>query len=67
MIKIQIILKHFSHLFIYFYSEEDLDNKVKLILDNYDDYKIIAENAKNKVMNNYLISNLVDFILENKK
>ena len=55
--------------FIYFESEEDLDTKVKLILDNYDEYKHIAENAKNKVMNNYLLSNLVDFIVEirNKK
>jgi hypothetical protein len=53
--------------FIYFESEEDLDNKVKMILDNYEEYKIIAENAKNKVMNNYLISNLVDFIIKNKK
>ena len=53
--------------FIYFDSDEDLDSTVKLILDNYDEYKHIAENAKNKVMNNYMIGNLVDFIIENKK
>lgn len=66
--KYNIIEKYFSENidFLYFENYDDLDNKVKTILDNYNSYKYLAENARNKVINNYMIKNLVDIILEYK-
>ena len=52
--------------FIYFNDYDDLDSKVSDILGNYESYRHIAENARNKVLNKYMIKNIVDIILENK-
>jgi spore maturation protein CgeB len=46
--------------FIYFENEQDLNNKIDLILANYDAYKHIALNAQTKVRNNYLTKHFID-------
>jgi len=38
-----------------------------MILNDYDSYKHIANNARTKVNQKYLVKNLVDHILEYKK
>jgi len=53
--------------FLYYESEEDLNSKVQMILNNYDSYKHITNNARRKVNEKYLIKNLVDYILECKQ
>ena len=45
--------------FIYFYSKEDLDQKIKTILENYDEYSKIGENAYNKAINNYTTKHFI--------
>jgi hypothetical protein len=45
--------------FIYFYNIEDLDNKIKTILENYEDYRYIANNCYNKCINNYTVKNFI--------
>lgn len=46
--------------FIYFENEQDLNNKIDVILKNYDAYKHIALNAQRKVQNNYLTKHFID-------
>jgi len=53
--------------FIYFESEQDLESKVQNILNNYDSYKHIADSARKKVNEKYLVKNLVDYILTCKR
>jgi hypothetical protein len=48
--------------FIYFTDKNDLDTKIELILNNYDKYKIIGENARNKCLNNYTFKHFIDII-----
>ena len=45
--------------FIYFYNLEDLDNKIKLILDNYEKYQYIATNCYNKCISKYTVSRFI--------
>lgn len=58
----KIIEKYFTENvdFIYFENEQDLNNKVDLILANYDSYKHIASNAQTKVRNNYLTKHFIE-------
>lgn len=46
--------------FIYFYNLDDLNDKIAVLLENYDKYKIIAENCYNKCINNYTIEHFID-------
>lgn len=48
--------------FIYFENQEDLCNKIELILSDYDKYKYLAVNAKKKFYENYTMSHFVDII-----
>ena len=46
--------------FVYFYSIEDLDIKIKNILDNYDSYKYIATNCYNKCISSYTVPRFIE-------
>lgn len=48
--------------FIYFIDEQDLINKIDMILTNYDKYKYLAVNARNKFNNNYTLEHFVNII-----
>jgi hypothetical protein len=52
--------------FLYFTDEVDLNNKIDMILADYDSYKYLAVNARNKVLQNYTLEHLVDKILRLK-
>ena len=45
--------------FIYFENSEDMMDKIKIILDNYDQYQPIVESAFQKSINNYTVDNFV--------
>jgi len=48
--------------FLYYRTEDECNELIEKILQNYDDYKYIAENAFNKTINNYTTKHLADFI-----
>lgn len=48
--------------FVYFNGIDDLESKIEDILDNYDSYSIIIDNAYNKCASEYLTSHLVSKI-----
>ena len=48
--------------FLYYTTEDECNELVEKILQNYDEYKYLAENAFNKTINNYTTKNLVDLI-----
>jgi UDP-N-acetylglucosamine 2-epimerase len=48
--------------FLYYKTEDECNELIEKILQNYDDYKYIAENAFNKTINNYTTKHLVDMI-----
>lgn len=50
--------------FIYFENENDLKEKIEEILNNYDKYKQVAENAYNKAINNYTTKHFVEKYLK---
>jgi len=52
--------------FLYYTSQLDLDQKVDLILANYQDYRYLGENIRRKIINNYTTEHLVDLILKYK-
>jgi spore maturation protein CgeB len=45
--------------FIYYYDKKDLEEKIKDILENYDKYSIIIENAHKKVFKYFLVLILI--------
>ena len=54
--------------FIYFDDEKDLLEKINEINKNYDNYKYIADNAYNKITNNYTPKKFIEkYILPNTK
>ena len=50
--------------FVYFNDHADLENKIKLILENYDDYSKVADSAFTRAINNYTTDHLVKKIYE---
>lgn len=50
--------------FIYYTSQEDLENKINQILANYDDYSYIIENAHKKAVSNYTTKHFVEKYLK---
>lgn len=54
--------------FIYFDTEDDLEDKINEINKNYDKYKHIAESAYNKTINNYMTEHFIQrYIIPNTK
>ena len=51
--------------FIYFENKKDLRNKINDVLNNWQDYEIILENAYNKAMN-YTTEKFVEKIRNDK-
>jgi spore maturation protein CgeB len=50
--------------FIYFDNIHDLEDKIKYILQHYDFYQDIIDNAYNKAINNYTVDHFVEKYLE---
>jgi len=48
--------------FLYYETEDECNQLVEKILQNYDEYKYLAENAFNKTINNYTTKNIVDVV-----
>ena len=48
--------------FIYFTDKDDLMNKIELILNNYEKYKVIGENAQKKYNEKYTFKHFIDII-----
>jgi spore maturation protein CgeB len=50
--------------FIYFNDNNDLKEKTQYILNNYDDFKFMTENAFNKAINNYTTQHFFEKFLK---
>ena len=50
--------------FVYYENESQLKSKIRDILDNWDDYKQIIENAYNKAVSKYTTKNLIKRIIK---
>jgi spore maturation protein CgeB len=50
--------------FIYFENNEDLKEKINYILNNYDNFKPVVENAFNKAINNYTTQHFFEKFLK---
>lgn len=46
--------------FLYFTDKDDLRRKVVMILENYDDYKYLAENARAKYLSRYTFGHFIE-------
>jgi hypothetical protein len=46
--------------FLYFTDKNDLRRKVAMILENYDDYKYLAENAQSKYLSRYTFGHFIE-------
>jgi glycosyltransferase involved in cell wall biosynthesis len=53
--------------FIYFHDSKELDELIEKILNNYDDYKHIAENIYKKCMENYTTKCFIDRYIKSAK
>jgi hypothetical protein len=52
--------------FIYFENEEDFNSITEKLLNDYESYKYIAENAYNKAVNNYTVKHFVErYLMDN--
>lgn len=49
--------------FLYYTDEDDLRNKINMILNDYDKYKYLAENAKRKYYEKYTFKQFIDLIV----
>ena len=52
---------------MFYYSDDDLEYKIKYYLENEEERENIAKNAKDYIYNNHTWENRVDLILENIK
>jgi len=50
--------------FIYWYNIKDLEEKIQYILNHYDDYQPMIENAYNKLINNFTTKHYFDKYLK---
>ena len=50
--------------FMYFDNEEDLDKKINFIINNYDQFDDMRNNAYNKAVNNYTTKHFVERYLK---